>query len=94
MGIKILTPRERFDCLPRGQKKWSRRAVDLYQTPPQHGESLNTISKDWTGDIFDNLESWHKTLRRTDSSDDSALLKAVMTRAKIRVKPHEFFDTN
>ena len=80
--------------LAKGTKEVVTTSDGIVPNAPPTWRIIDAISKDWTGDIFDNLESWHKTLRRTDSSDDSALLKAVMTRAKIRVKPHEFFDTN
>jgi len=94
IGIKHHNAKRTFRWLAKGTKEVVTTSGGFVPNAPPTWRILEAISKDWTGDIFDNLESWHKTLRRTDSSDDAALLKAVMTRAKIRVKPHEFFDTN
>lgn len=94
IGIKHLDTKRTFRLLAKGTKEVVTTSGGFVPNAPPTWRIIDAISKDWTGDIFDNLESWHKTLRRTDSSDDAALLKAVITRAKIRVKPHEFFDTN
>lgn len=94
LGIKNLNTKRTFRLLAKGTKEVVATSSGFVPNAPPTWIIIEAISRDWTGNVFDNLESWHNTFRRTDSLDDTALLKAVMTRTKIRVKPHEFFDTN
>jgi hypothetical protein len=80
--------------LAKGTKEEVTTSSGFVPNAPPTWNIIEAISRDWTGNVFDNLESWHNTFRRTDSLDDTAQFKAVMTRTKIRVKPHEFLDTN
>jgi hypothetical protein len=53
---------------------------------------IDSFTTKWSGNIFENLKRWHSTFRRTESSDDTALLKAIMYRKEILIRPHDFFD--
>lgn len=91
-GVTYLPTNLIFALLAMGTKEVTSR-IDgtIVDGPPMWAITNAIVFGDQTG-MKENLDTWHQTLRRTDSSDDTSLMHGIISNINgIRDNPWKFF---